>query len=490
VTQKTHSQFSKIAPIALIHTSSAKDFKRTSLKPVFLICWGYIFMMADQILKSISSLVDCDYDYYGDQTVATLPSLLSPMEEYLLSDLASDEQQVYSYPSSKDQSETSPTSVSLKKEKRSEPTLSLAPAVYEPRPSGSRTASPKDALMKSIAGMDSSPPVSLTSKSQYRSSPSTIQAVSPLTRNENTASLPSLPGAFAAQPRIGRTMSEDQQEERCPSMTLSEESDHEGIVVAAQLSDDAEAQIEEKAIQRILQTAPRAELVSFHNSAAFSDSSGEIKDEEDARIATLKEQYKHKSVREKLFGDAARSTDVDVAATPDCIRKRDNLEWSVQRNQTTNTWVTLVHTNQKALEMNDKHEIEKSTQCFPEPTEQQAMETGLAMATPRMLPFDENPICHVCKVKFALLRRPRHCRTCGVCICSSCSVSWSSKMIPETYNPKNESQVNVCLACYWVSNSFRDALLAGDYAVVRKLYLTGNLNLRAPVPVSNPKQEV
>jgi hypothetical protein len=340
--------------------------------------------------------------------------------------------------------------------------------------------------MKSIAGMNSSRPVSLTSKSQNPISPLTIHSMPPPTSDENTAPLvaktPSLPGAFAAQ--MSWRTSEDQQEERRPSMALSEGSDHEGIVVAAELSEDAEAQIEEKAMQRILQTAPRAEFVSFNNSASFSDSS------EDARITALKEQYKHKSVREKLFGDAARSTDIDVAATPDCIRKRDNLEWSVQRNQTTNTWVTLVHTNQKALEMDDKHEIEKSTQCFPEPTEQHAMETGFAMATPRMLPFDESPICHVCKVKFALLRRPRHCRTCGVCICSSCSVSWSSKMIPETYNPKNESQVNVCLACYWVNNSFRDALLAGDYDRVRKLYLTGNLNLRTPVPASNPRQEV
>jgi hypothetical protein len=480
--------------------------------------------------SSISSLVDddhdddddYDYDYHGDRGSATPPpppALLSPMEEYLLNDgVFSDEQQVQLYPP--DPPDTSPSSGSWEKEKPPpaapvpEPTssLSLAPAVYEPRPQPqscdlptTTTNAPKDALMKSIASMNSSRPVSLLSSksSRYRSSPTTTTTVhsvpSPTTRNENTASLMgktlSLPGAFAEQ-TSWMTSSEDnpqqEEEERRPSIALSEGSDdHEGIVVAAQLSEEAEAQIEEKAIQRILQTAPRAELVSFNNSASsFSDSTSAMKDEESARIAALKEQYKHKSVREKLFGDAARSTDVDVAATPDCIRKRDSLEWSVQRNQTTNTWVTLVHTNQKALEINDKHEIEKSAQCYPEPTEEQAVETGLAMATPRMLPFDENPICHVCKVKFALLRRPRHCRTCGVCICTSCSVTWSSKMIPETYNFKNESQVHVCLACYFVSNSFRDALLAGDYDVVRKLYLTGNLNLRAPVPVSNPKQEV
>jgi hypothetical protein len=63
------------------------------------------------------------------------------------------------------------------------------------------------------------------------------------------AKTPSLPGAFAAQ-TSWRT-SEGQQEERRPSMELSEGSDHEGIVVATQLSEDAEAQIEEKAIQRI-----------------------------------------------------------------------------------------------------------------------------------------------------------------------------------------------------------------------------------------------
>jgi hypothetical protein len=66
---------------------------------------------------SISNLVDGDYDcyVYVDQSVATLPSQLSPTKEYLLDALEAS------------------SSGSLK-EKRPEPTLSLAPVVYEPLP--------------------------------------------------------------------------------------------------------------------------------------------------------------------------------------------------------------------------------------------------------------------------------------------------------------------------------------------------------------------
>lgn len=89
-------------------------------------------------------------------------------------------------------------------------------------------------------------------------------------------------------------------------------------------------------------------------------------------------------------------------------------------------------------------------------------------------------LCHICESKFALLRRPCHCRNCGVVICKECSVVWPSKMIPDTYNFKKENSVNVCLSCDWLSNNFRLALLEGDQDKSVALHATGNINLHAP----------
>jgi hypothetical protein len=72
-----------------------------------------------------------------------------------------------------------------------------------------------------------------------------------------------------------------------------------------------------------------------------------------------------------------------------------------------------------------------------------AYEVGLSSATPLMLSFDENPICNVCKAKFAMFRRPLNCRNCGVCICSGCTTTWPSKMLPSTYlNKRDKSTVS------------------------------------------------
>jgi hypothetical protein len=69
-------------------------------------------------------------------------------------------------------------------------------------------------------------------------------------------------------------------------------------------------------------------------------------------------------------------------------------------------------------------------------------------------------------------------------------VTWSSKMIPDTYNLKNEANVKVCNSCNTLSTAFRQALLAGDYEEVVALYGTGNVNLRTSFPVASKKDEV
>ena len=53
-------------------------------------------------------------------------------------------------------------------------------------------------------------------------------------------------------------------------------------------------------------------------------------------------------------------------------------------------------------------------------------------------------------------------------------------MLPETYHKKNSRVVKVCPTCDYISSLFRHALLNGDFEMSKKLYMTGNINLRCP----------
>jgi len=270
-----------------------------------------------------------------------------------------------------------------------------------------------------------------------------------------------------------------------PEPSATERGQSAKMVIAAELSSDAEADIAERVRQQLLQSAARADVVTVEHGSAKANRAAVADDvdgaEELKRIAAFKELHRPKGAKERIFGDSRKTNEtVDIAATPECIRKRDLLKWTLKRNKATNQWVASVTTNQKALEANDAVEIEKSKCSFTAPTQREAFEIGLSMAVPQLHEYDDNPICFICKAKFALLRRPSHCRNCGICICSNCTVTWPSRMIPETYNTKNISQVKVCLACDWLSSSFFEALLVGKYRTAIDLYKTGNVNLRTP----------
>jgi len=256
--------------------------------------------------------------------------------------------------------------------------------------------------------------------------------------------------------------------------------DDENVVVSAVTPED-EAQIEERVMQRFLkETAQAAVILVEHggNSKKYEDPIAEAE-----RRAEL-ENFKPQGLREMMFGDG-KNASMDVGTAPDdYIQRRNHLPWTVKLHGTTNLWVASVQTNQKAWEpsqyMYEKTslELKRSIQTFIGTTEQEAYEIGLALAPPIMHTFDENPICALCNSKFALLKRPCHCRNCGIVVCSGCSCSWSSKQIPATYNMEKRSNVNVCLACDWLATSFREALLQGDLKGAQLLYQTGNVNLR------------
>eukprot|EP00978_Attheya_sp_CCMP212_P010258 scaffold24714_cov49-Attheya_sp.AAC.1 len=207
---------------------------------------------------------------------------------------------------------------------------------------------------------------------------------------------------------------------------------------------------------------------------------------------------------EKLFGDAvpnearqsylpspqagAMSSAASMASgisvmAPDVIHSRTLLTATVYNNTATKLWITTINTNQKPGGTN-RSNASKYLKAFSFKTESEARESAIANAPPRMIPFSESPQCFICQGKFAVFRRASHCRNCGTCVCSSCSVSWPTKMIPETYNLKSESVVKVCKSCNYLSGTFRKALMDGEYDEAVALYNTGNVNLRCPCKVS------
>jgi hypothetical protein len=171
------------------------------------------------------------------------------------------------------------------------------------------------------------------------------------------------------------------------------------------------------------------------------------------------------------------------------MRPRVLLAATVYHNTATNLWITTINTNQRGVAKNSAL-ANKYLKAFSFSTENEARESAIANAPAKMIPFSECANCFVCNGKFAVFRRASHCRNCGVCVCTSCSVTWPSRMIPDTYNLKNEANVKVCNSCNTLSLAFKQALVVGDYEEAVALYGTGNVNLRTPFPVASKKDEV
>lgn len=204
---------------------------------------------------------------------------------------------------------------------------------------------------------------------------------------------------------------------------------------------------------------------------------------------------KEGGLMEKLFGDqvddeskktfkrgiSSLATFSEAGATdlPEQIHPRILLSATVYHNAATNLWITTINTNQRGVATNPSTAA-KYLKAFSFSSEKEARESAIANAPPKMLPFSENTNCFACHGKFAVFRRPGHCRNCGVCICNSCTSSRPAKIIPETYNLKQEKTVKICSSCDWLSNAFKKALLKGDYEETIALYGTGNINLRTP----------
>jgi len=193
----------------------------------------------------------------------------------------------------------------------------------------------------------------------------------------------------------------------------------------------------------------------------------------------------------RLFGDQGKKKKSRPALgiLNEEIRPRILLAATVYHNTATNLWITTINTNQRGVAKNPSL-ANKYLKAFSFQSESEARESAIANAPPKMMPFKQATTCHTCSGGFAVFRRACHCRNCGVCICKDCALQWPSKMIPATYNLKNESVVKVCKQCDSLSSAFKQALLAGNYEESIALYGTGNINLRTQFRVANKRDEV
>lgn len=201
------------------------------------------------------------------------------------------------------------------------------------------------------------------------------------------------------------------------------------------------------------------------------------------------QEPQRKGIMEKFFGDQVKKPSVADIGTGSHIRPRTLLAATVYHNTATNLWITTINTNQKGVPKNPTL-ANKYLKAFSFQTELEARESAIANAPPKMVPFSASPYCFLCEGKFAVFRRASHCQNCGVCICTQCSTHWSSKHLPDTYNPKNKTSVKICKSCDVLSSKFKQALLEGNHEEAVIIYSSGNVNLRTPFPSSSMKGEI
>ena len=172
------------------------------------------------------------------------------------------------------------------------------------------------------------------------------------------------------------------------------------------------------------------------------------------------------------------------------VYSRKLIPPTIYYNPSADQWVVEINNSCDDTEK----ESGKSTiviQSYSFQTEKEARTSAYANAPPQMIPFNQKETCMLCPTKFTFFKRPKHCRNCGIVICSSynCCTSISKKYIPTTYNIKNEKDVTVCNSCITISKRFKHALVNGRYGSAVELYMTGNINLRVPfMPSSNKKK--
>lgn len=158
------------------------------------------------------------------------------------------------------------------------------------------------------------------------------------------------------------------------------------------------------------------------------------------------------------------------------VYPRSTISPQITNNPATGLWIVTFNatTTGKAAQ-----------RAFSFQSEKEARAAAAANSSPVLIPFKNEPSCQICDANFTLFKRPRHCRNCGIVICSkfSCVAHWPKRMIPETFytKKKNQSRVSVCTSCDIIAKRFHHSLICGQLDTAKELFeTTRNINLRTP----------
>jgi len=109
--------------------------------------------------------------------------------------------------------------------------------------------------------------------------------------------------------------------------------------------------------------------------------------------------------------DKAKKPKVIIVGTAK-VYSRSLIPPKVFHSSSTGLWISTINTSSDSSD---------DVKAFSFHTEQEARASAYANAPPVMIPFDNFPGCMLCDNKYSLLRRKKHCRNCGICICTNFS---------------------------------------------------------------------
>lgn len=94
------------------------------------------------------------------------------------------------------------------------------------------------------------------------------------------------------------------------------------------------------------------------------------------------------------------------------VYSRSLIPPKVFHSSSTGLWISTINTSSDSSD---------DVKAFSFHTEQEARASAYANAPPVMIPFEKFPECMLCDNKYSLLSRKKHCRNCGICICTNFS---------------------------------------------------------------------
>lgn len=177
------------------------------------------------------------------------------------------------------------------------------------------------------------------------------------------------------------------------------------------------------------------------------------------------------------------------------VYPRTLMQPTIHHSAATDLWIATIHTDASSTSSaneSSKNDAKGKRMAFSFHDEKAARASAYANSPPVPVPFGNTSQCMLCDTSFTFLRRPKHCKNCGIVICAECSTRWNMKMLPETYTNKSTlglgKTVRVCVSCDAVAKRFKHALILGRYDMALEGYLTGNVNLRCPFVFKGEKE--